>query len=342
MKKGMCSIVFAMIIALFALRATAQSGNNDDKSVSKGVQPEIIPQEQMAAKVNGVPITKAELNRVVNVMKNSLDEARKYYQMPEYGMDFIIKQSLDKLISSELVFQKAVDTKIIVSEGEVDQEMRKIKDNVDDKQYKQRLQSQNMSEKDFRNSVKKSMYIQKMLDKEVPYTNIKISDKEIGQLYEQYRYKLSRSDEMIKLSQIVIEVKDNDSQSKTEAAHKKMLEAKKKLDGGADWKKIVAEYSQGSKENGGSIGFYAKTMLFQQLGNDFVPARKNEISNVVKTKTGYHIFKVDDIKAKGGLMSLEESRSSLEKIIMDQKYSEELNKYIAELKKGAKIETFVK
>jgi len=342
MKKKFLPALLILIVLCLTARAYPQSETKSTPPAGQAPQSEFIPQEQIAAKVNGVPITKDEVNRVVATMKETMAEAGKYYQMPQFGMDFFIKQAMEKLISSELVFQRAVKMKITVSEEELEQELKKIRENVDDKQYEQRLRTQNISEQDFKNSVKKSMYIQKMLDKEVPYSSIKISDSELGTMYEKYRYKLTRSDDMIKLSQIVMAVKDNDSQSQIESIHQKMLEAKKKLDAGADWYQIVAQYSQGTKENGGSIGYFPKTMLFQKLGNDFVPSQVNEISNVVKTNTGYHIFKVDEIKTKGGLMSLEESRMSLEKIIMDQKYGEILNKYVADLKKEAKIETFIK
>ena len=66
---------------------------------------------------------------------------------------------------------------------------------------------------------------------------------------------------------------------------------------------------------------------------------KGAVSEVVKTKFGYHIIKLSD-KKSAGVAPYEEVRDFIEKFLQQQESEKKRAAHIAELKKKAKIEIF--
>ena len=69
-------------------------------------------------------------------------------------------------------------------------------------------------------------------------------------------------------------------------------EIKGLLDGGADFKQLAKERSIGpNAKKGGDLGVVTKGDLMAELDNTLSKLKVGEISGIVKTKMGYHIFK---------------------------------------------------
>jgi parvulin-like peptidyl-prolyl isomerase len=64
--------------------------------------------------------------------------------------------------------------------------------------------------------------------------------------------------------------------------------SRKKLDGGADFAKLAAGYSDdpGSKNKGGNLGFFEKTWMVPAFSDTAFSLKKGEISEPVKTRFG--------------------------------------------------------
>lgn len=69
-------------------------------------------------------------------------------------------------------------------------------------------------------------------------------------------------------------------------------EIKALLDNGADFKKLAKERSIGpNAQKGGDLGIITKGDLLPELDKTVSSLKVGEISDIVKTKMGYHIFK---------------------------------------------------
>jgi NIMA-interacting peptidyl-prolyl cis-trans isomerase 1 len=75
-----------------------------------------------------------------------------------------------------------------------------------------------------------------------------------------------------------------------EEACLRALEARSKLEAGADWAQVVKEYSDVGHDMEGSIGFVSYGDLEPNFANAAFALEVNELSYVVETERGFHII----------------------------------------------------
>jgi hypothetical protein len=78
-----------------------------------------------------------------------------------------------------------------------------------------------------------------------------------------------------------------------EEAKKRATEAQKKAKKGADFEKLVAEYSDepGAAQRGGRLGKFTRGRMVKEFADAAFAMKVNEISDVVETKFGFHVIK---------------------------------------------------
>ncbi len=79
-----------------------------------------------------------------------------------------------------------------------------------------------------------------------------------------------------------------------QVAQKKLTEIKAQLEGGGDFDKLAAKFSQdpGSKNNGGDLGWAAKGTFVPRFTEVMETLKDNEISAPFKSQFGWHIIQV--------------------------------------------------
>ena len=121
------------------------------------------------------------------------------------------------------------------------------------------------------------------------------------------------------------------------AAYQEAIQILRRLKSGEDFQQLAKSSSQGPyADKGGDIGWVNKGDLATELDRVVFGLQSGEISEVVRSNLGCHIFKVEEIKP-GREMTLSESQSIIKEFLWNRKFQEELLKYIAELKKNAYI-----
>ncbi len=90
------------------------------------------------------------------------------------------------------------------------------------------------------------------------------------------------------------EVKANHILVKTEGEARKIVEELKK---GASFTKLAEQHSQcPSKKKGGDLGWFGRGKMVPEFEKAAFSLKKGETSDVVKTKFGYHIIRVNDTR----------------------------------------------
>lgn len=260
-------------------------------------------------------------------------------------MDLLIKQATEVLIANELLFQKAREKKIQVSQKELDSELETLREDTPKEEFELMIKKQGADMDVYKNSILKTLYIRKLVMSEMPAPAKPFDEVEVRKTYDLYKEKMIRPVDTIRLSHIFIESKENDTPQQAEVEKKTIEKIKKELDtDNKKWNELAKKYSNDkiSSDKGGDIGYFPAQPFPFEIDNESIPTKVGQITKVIKSYAGYHVVKLTDRQNKGGILSYEEARPSIIQAMMERKSMEFFNKYVAELKKQAKIETFVK
>ncbi|WP_341902788.1 peptidylprolyl isomerase [Fluviicola taffensis] len=105
---------------------------------------------------------------------------------------------------------------------------------------------------------------------------------------------------------ILVKVAENASPEDTLAAYNRILAIKKRIENGEDFA-TVARGKNGSEDpsaarNGGDLGYFTAFQMVYQFEEAAYKTPVGKISNPVRTKFGYHILKVIDMRPARGTM----------------------------------------
>lgn len=324
-------------VSITALSVLAQTDKKTEPVISQqALKEKILLPTDIAAKVNGIPITKKDLTISVSAMTRTIKRAGQLTDDKKMPHDVMIKRCLDTLISSELIFQRAQKLGITVGKEELDTEIAVAQGDSSDEDFTRQLKLQGTTMETFRNSVLKTIYIRKVILQETPEINKPTKESDLRAFYNIYKNNLKRQEAVIKLSSITLKADKNTTPEELDNLIKKMNHVKELLDQGEDWNTLVEKYSSGPKLNGGNIGYFSRSESDIEI-----PGKIGEISDVITNLDGIHILKATDRKEKGGIMNFEEARPEVIKILRNQKIYSFVDKYIKDLKAKAHIETFI-
>lgn len=173
--------------------------------------------------------------------------------------------------------------------------------------------------------IKDQLIIESLLKKKVQL-NLNLTDADMKKYYDANREQFKREQE-IETSQIVL---------KTEQEAK---EIQGRLLKGESFEDLARTYSidPSAKSTGGKIGYHPKGTLIPEYEQAaFKLTKAGQLSPIVKTQLGYHIIRLEGTKAPS-YVPFEEVKEFIKQKMGQEKQAEVLEKYIAELKKSAKI-----
>lgn len=112
----------------------------------------------------------------------------------------------------------------------------------------------------------------------------------------------NRSLKEVKASHILIMVAENASPADTLKAYKKAVEVREKALKGEDFGQLAIQYSEdpSAKENKGELGYFSAFRMVYPFESAAFSTKKGQISKIAKTRFGYHIIKVEDIRDNRG------------------------------------------
>ena len=112
----------------------------------------------------------------------------------------------------------------------------------------------------------------------------------------------ARLQKEIRASHILILVDENASPEDTLKAFKKIEEVSKKALAGEDFGALATQYSEdpSAKENKGDLGYFSAFRMVYPFENAAFTTAVGKISKIIRTRFGYHIIKVEDVRPNRG------------------------------------------
>jgi peptidyl-prolyl cis-trans isomerase SurA len=106
----------------------------------------------------------------------------------------------------------------------------------------------------------------------------------------------------VNASHILILVDENASPEDTLVAYNKTKAIRERLMNGEDFGNVAAEVSQdpSAKENKGNLGYFTSFRMVYAFENGAYNTPVGSVSNPVRTRFGYHLIKVNDVRANRG------------------------------------------
>ncbi len=233
---------------------------------------------------------------------------------------------LNQLIERRLILHEAQAKNILIGDAELNDAVEKIKADYPKERFDEILKAENLTYDRWKDRIREDLIIKKALTSIVD-SQINIPDAELKKYYNTHREEFDRKEEA-RVRQIVV-AKEEEAEG-----------IRKELVSGADFAKLAQEKSlTPDKAKGGDLGFFAKGGSMPEDFDVVFTLKVSEISKVIKTPYGFHIFKVEE-KRPARKISYIDAVSEIKAILMQEKRETRYREWLAELrtKKGVKID----
>ena len=213
---------------------------------------------------------------VVDGHKIYLADVEKWYQNQTSGSDqqprgeqaaSLRLNILRELIDNEILMRRAEKLGLLATDDEVDRKLSEIKSPFTNEQFDARLKERKISIDDFKRDIRRSLTVDKVMNKEVT-SKINVSDQDISTYYYSHKAEFNFIEPQYHLAQIFVtpvpnpQVHNNKAQNEAEA-QKKILVIMNHLESGDDFGTLAMNYSEDTEtaSNGGDLGFTPESAL---------------------------------------------------------------------------------
>jgi len=297
------------------------------------VKAEIV--ERVVAVVNEDVITQSELDDLLRPVYSQFQTVYK-------GEDLMNKLSqarldlLNQLIEDKLIYQEAQEKGVTVSEEEINAQIDRFK-----KRFKSEAEFKSVVSQQGLNINKlKEKYRQQIAVRKLNYFEVKnrviISPKEIREYYEENLEQFEKDDQ-VKLLGITIRKSVSKDKTEDKEAKVKADQILANLKRGSDFETIATTQSEDFQAStGGDYGFVSRGELASEIDEIIFALKTSQLSPVIETEVGFHVFKVVEKLAKEK-KSLEDVRKNIRDAIYRDKARKRFQEWVNELKVKAYI-----
>ncbi len=112
----------------------------------------------------------------------------------------------------------------------------------------------------------------------------------------------NRLQKEVRASHILILVDENATPEDTLKAYKKIQDIKNRVDKGESFEELAAQLSEdpSAKDNKGDLGYFTAFRMVYPFENAAFTTPRGQVSKIIRTRFGYHILKVNDIRPNRG------------------------------------------
>ncbi|MDD5005922.1 MAG: SurA N-terminal domain-containing protein [Candidatus Omnitrophica bacterium] len=269
-------------------------------------------EDKVIAIVNNEVITQAELNTYINLLKLQMGEERwKSREMSETKI-------LGNLIEDRLVAQEAKNKKIEIEDRLIEARLKKMKKGFStESEFSDFLMQQGLSVAELEQGIREQMMSDRLITQEIR-RRIFISPKDVTDYYQNH-IKDFYSPERLEVDSIFVEKQDL------------ARDIYARLKGGADFGEMQRQYSQGS-----NLGVVEKGKLRKNIEDVIFSLEIGKFSKPLEVSEGYFIFLVRQ-KYPPAERKISEVQQEIYDKLLEMKFVEKLNAWIAQLKSKAYI-----
>jgi peptidyl-prolyl cis-trans isomerase SurA len=295
--------------------------------------------EEIVARVNNEIITYSELQKARATAAEDAQQdctGRCTPEQLQVAVEDRQKFALRDLIDQSLLAQRGKDMSIsvkpeVVKQLDVIRQQNKLKD-LDE--LEKAVTAQGMNWDDFKNNIENRLLTQEVIRREVG-SHITIGHEDAMKYYEEHKKEFVMPEQVVLRA---IEVKtEGKKESEMPELKAKAQKLRDRIKEGEDFGELAKRFSDGpTAQQGGFLGQYKRGELSKELEDTVFKMKKNEMTDVIETKTSFLILQVLEHYEEG-----EQPFNKVENRIMDQLYSEKMEPALREYLKTLREQSYV-
>jgi parvulin-like peptidyl-prolyl isomerase len=320
----------SLLIALTGSEIFAHSGHKHEAKPPISL-PEVV------ARVNGQDIKRDIIYRELN--KAIQNYKAKGMSLNADQLKTAAKKLADDEIGRTLLLQRGKKIGISVTPEMVENKLSEVKASFkSDSVFEHKLKTNGMTLNQYREELRTDLVMDQVIKKEVE-SKIQIGEQELKKYYEKNSSQY-RTQDKTRASVILIKSPPGSNPERERKVRKKMASILTQIKAGTEFNGLAKKFSQDSlASKGGDLGFFEKNKMFPPFSERAFSMKVGEVSEIFKTKHGFHILKVTD-KKPGVSRSFENEKENIRKTLTEKKSAQATRNYVETLKKQADLKTY--
>jgi len=284
---------------------------------------EAIGSDQVVLTVNGEKITGKQFEKVLNAQKK-IFRVQNFEELKTEELVWIKTRGLNEIIRNTLIAQEIAKENISIEQNVLEDNLRKAREGYLEGAFEKTLDLEGISIADWEKSIENKLLINELIHQQVN-SKVSLSDKELRDYYDKNHNEFHKK-EQVKALHIMVESEEEIREIQKE------LRSKQKT-----FPALAMEYSLGPEgAQGGDLGYFEAGQMPEEF-DDVFKLKINKVSDIIKTPYGFHLLKVVD-KIEERKMDFVESKSRVEKILLQHLQDQAFQKWFLKLKQNAEIE----
>ncbi len=294
--------------------------------------------EEIIARVNNDVITMSDYQKAEDQLREEVAHDCQGCAQDKLMAEFKDQQKdlLRGLIDQSLMVQRAKDMGISVESDVIKRldDVRKQNGLASMEDLEKAVESSGLAWEDYKTTIRNGLLTQEVVRREVG-SHINIGNDEVKQYYDAHPQEFTRPEQVV-LSEIFLST-DGKGPEEIEAVQKKAEDLRNRVMKGDDFNEIAKRYSEGSTaKDGGDLGTFKKGELAPQLEEVVFKMDKGQITDVIQTKTGFEILKVEN-HYQAGLQPMDKVENEIMNRLYMVKMQPQMRDYLAQLREESYV-----
>jgi len=264
--------------------------------------------DRVAATVSSEPgvqgvVLQSELDEQISAISDRFKEAKQ--ELPPENV--LRQQVLERLVLQELEMQRAKHSNLKVPDETLNGALQDIaqRNGIPLSRLPEMLAKTGIDYASYRDAMRKELTLALLRQREV-IQRISVTPREVDQFLEKQKNAPEQSAEY-NVSHILISVPQTATSTQLDDADRKAKDVYTRASGGEDFAKLAIAYSNSQTAlEGGSLGWRKGSELPTFLSEVVAKLKPGQVSEPLRTPTGYHIVRLNETRGASGQSVVEQ------------------------------------
>jgi peptidyl-prolyl cis-trans isomerase SurA len=301
-------------------------------------QTKAVVVEEIIARVNNDVITLSDYQKADEQLREEVAHDCQGCPQDKLMAEFKDQQKdlLRGLIDQSLMVQRAKDMGISVESDVIKRldDVRKQNGLASLEDLEKAVESSGLAWEDYKTTIRNGLLTQEVVRREVG-SHINIPGDEVKKYYDAHPQEFTRPEQVV-LSEIFLST-EGKSPEEIASVQRKAEDLRNRVMKGDDFNEIAKRYSEGSTaKDGGDLGTFKQSELAPQLEEVVFKMDKGQITDVIQTKTGFEVLKVEN-HYKAGLQPVDKVENEIMNRLYMQKMQPQMRDYLGQLREESYV-----